>query len=354
MSSTLLGHTLYLSDGRRVDYATGGDPSSTRVVFSIHGVFGVGRVAPHVSSFFSSLGWRVVAPTLPGWGASSPWPRGLALAHYALDMQQILSDALGGGRDPARVVVFGGSWGSVWALACAACAPPGYVSGLYVLGGFSPFREHYDYTEGMTWLNWLSVGRPSRWWPLSWLQPAVGWLLQKKIAGNVPGSLELLRSILTGPSAMTTEERTILSDWALSKGTTFDDWELGMARDMAHSVEHTLDGYLDVPDLLNGDWGFSLSQIQIAADSGDGTGAETSTTAHPTVLRIAGPGEIPPKLPRVVIAGAVRDHLAPIAMQRYLAENIPGAQFIELQGNHISGITTMDRIFMAIINSLEP
>ena len=70
-------------------------------------------------------------------------------------------------------------------------------------------------------------------------------------------------------------------------------------------------------------------------------------------MRLKGGDDIPPVLPPVVIAGALRDHLAPIAMQRYVASCIPGALLMELEGNHISAITSMLSMLKAMIAGIE-
>eukprot|EP00727_Mastigamoeba_balamuthi_P005444 m51a1_g1519 hypothetical protein (361) ;mRNA; r:431467-432798 len=341
--------TLTLSDGRLLAYAVGGDLTSARVVLTLHGVFGVGSVSAHVSRFFARMGWRCVAPTLPGWGRSSPFPRGLPVSAYAADVQELLAHEVGA---PTHVLFFGGSYGSIWAYACAANSPPDperriqpaeSVRGLLVLGGFSPFREHEGYTEGMTWLNYVTVGRPGQYWPLSALHPLVGRVLQRRLATGVPAALELLRTILTGPKAMTGDERDEVRAWAERCGTTFDEWEAEMAANMHLSVRETLEGYRDTPRVINADWGFELEDISIP-----GAGEERRET-----LKLRGGTDIPAVLPPVVIAGALRDHLAPIAMQRYVASRIPGAQFVELQGNHISGITSLLPMLQAIITGIE-
>jgi hypothetical protein len=243
------------------------------------------------------------------------------------------------------LVFFGGSYGSVWAFACAANAPPdaatriepaSCIRGLLVMGSFSPFAEHAGHTEGMSWVNWLTVSWPGLWPPLSWIHPTVGRLIRWKVAGNVDASIGMLRKILTGPGAMTPQERAAMEQWCVANGTTFAAWERNMAKGMALSVLHTLDGYNSVPAILNSDWGFRLSDIHIL-----------QTVPAVPVLHA-----VPAALPAVVVAGALRDHLAPLAMGRWVATQIPGAQMLELEGNHISAITELNSIIAAMLNGL--
>jgi hypothetical protein len=44
---------------------------------------------------------------------------------------------------------------------------------------------------------------------------------------GLQGGVNILRSILTGPSAMQTEERTVIEAWAAEHHMTFEQWEAG-------------------------------------------------------------------------------------------------------------------------------
>lgn len=162
-----------------------------------------------------------------------------------------------------------------------------------------------------------------------------GRYIRSSVAGNVEKSLEMLRRILTGPSAMSAKEREQVEEWAKRIGSSFDEWELSMASNMSRSVLYTLDGYNNVPKMLNSDWGFRLEDIAIAPQK------KTQVLFS-----------IPTTLPPVVIVGAIEDTLAPVGMQRFVADAIPGAQLIELHGNHISVITSLQDIFSAMFLGL--
>jgi hypothetical protein len=269
------------------------------------------------------------------------------------DVQELLRHTVGAAT---HVLVFGGSYGSVWAYACAANSPPagisrieppGAIRGLLILGGFSPYADESGYAaalDGMSMLNWLTVGRPGRSVFLRWIHGFVGRLIRGRLqAGGVAAGLQTLRTILTGPSAMTPVEREDITAWAAGLGTTFEAWEAGMARNMVLSVRDTLEGYEITPGIINGEWGFSLADIAIP-------GAGTAPRAP---IPVTGQRDVPATLPPVVIGGAVRDHLAPIAMQRWVAARIPGALMVELQGNHIAGITTVMPMTRAMIRGIE-
>eukprot|EP01122_Echinamoeba_exundans_P013591 TRINITY_DN5960_c0_g1_i1.p1 TRINITY_DN5960_c0_g1~~TRINITY_DN5960_c0_g1_i1.p1 ORF type:complete len:354 (-),score=45.95 TRINITY_DN5960_c0_g1_i1:808-1869(-) len=337
---------LTLRDGRTMAFVRGGNPNSKKVLIFLHGVFGVGENNPHMSEFYSSLKVRSLTPTLPGWGRSSPFPPAAPLSAYAEDIRQLLDFVLPG-QTATHIIIMGGSYGSVWAYACAANNPPDHtmriepadaICSLVTLGSLTPHRENPNYTENMSWMNWFSVSRPATWWPLSLIHPSVGKLIRSKVAGNLDGARAMLRQILTGPKAMLPEERQQITVWSAGFGSSFEQWEDNMARNMALSVLHTMDGYNRVPETLNADWGFKLSDIKIPKTA-EGTGELPRATLT----------EIPSKLPAVVIVGCVRDHLSPITNQRYIASQIPGAQLIELQGNHISAVVSLRPLIAAVV-----
>jgi pimeloyl-ACP methyl ester carboxylesterase len=336
-----------LRDGRTLAFVRGGNPVSKKVLIFLHGVFGVGENNPHMSKFYASLNVRSLTPTLPGWGRSSPFPAAAPLSAYAEDIRQLLDFALGGDK-ATHIIIIGGSYGSVWAYACAANNPPDQgmkiepkeaICSLVTLGSLTPHRENPTYTENMTWMNWFTVSRPATYWPLSLIHSSMGKLIRSKVAGNLDGARGILRQILTGPKAMLPEERDKISEWTAQFGSTFEQWEDNMARNMSLSVLHTMDGWNRVPETLNSDWGFHLADIKVPlkADS------DPAQLLSPTLT------DIPAKLPPVVIVGCVRDHLSPITNQRFVASKIAGAQLIELPGNHISAVVSLRPLIAAVV-----
>ena len=345
--------TMTLPDGRTLAYACAGDQQSLKVVVLLHGVFGVGNIEEASGRQMAALGWRQLAPTLPGWGRSSPWPAGAPLADFAGDVQALLHHVLDGAA-PTHLVFFGGSYGSLYAYACAAnrgarrIEPAGAVRGLLVLGGFSPYADDDGYAaalQGMTTLNWLTVGRPSQRAITNWIHPLVGRMLRNKlVSGGLNAGLDTIRMILTGPRAMKPEERAVVTEWAEAMGTTFDAWEASMARNAVLSVRDTLEGYCVVPQIINSAWGFAVGDIAVP-----NAGADTPRPPLAITSRL----DVPAVLPPFVVGGALRDHLAPIAMQRWVAAHIPGALMVEFQGNHIAGITSLFPLLAGIIRGIE-
>jgi pimeloyl-ACP methyl ester carboxylesterase len=118
--------TLTLTDGRTVEYADLGDPAGTPVLF-FHGTPATAGQAAVVGDAARSHGVRLVAPTRPGYAASTNSPPGLT--PVAADSVE-LADQLGLGQ----VVAAGVSGGAPYALALAALAPD-RVASVSVLGG---------------------------------------------------------------------------------------------------------------------------------------------------------------------------------------------------------------------------
>ncbi|MFC6989529.1 alpha/beta fold hydrolase [Haloplanus sp. GCM10025708] len=108
--------TVSVDGGRRVSYATYGDPDGTPVVF-LHGTPGSRRLGALFDAAAGRRGVCLVAPDRPGFGASSPWPD-RALDDTAAFLAPVLDDA---GVDAAPVVGFSG--GGPHALAMAAAEP---------------------------------------------------------------------------------------------------------------------------------------------------------------------------------------------------------------------------------------
>lgn len=104
-----------LRDGRTLEYADLGDPSGTPVLF-LHGTPATGGQAAVVADVASRHGVRLLAPSRPGYGASTISPPGLAAS--APDTLE-LADQL----DLERFAVLGVSGGGPFALGVAAAAP---------------------------------------------------------------------------------------------------------------------------------------------------------------------------------------------------------------------------------------
>ena len=128
-----LGETR-LSDGRRMCWATFGDPNGTPV-FWFHGTPG-GRtqIPPATAREAAQLGVKIVCVARPGVGRSSDYSHG-SFRESAADIAE-LADDLGA----ARFSVVALSGGGPYALACGHELPH-RVNALAILGGVCPVVE---------------------------------------------------------------------------------------------------------------------------------------------------------------------------------------------------------------------
>ncbi|MFD1570992.1 alpha/beta fold hydrolase [Halorubrum laminariae] len=107
-----------LPDGRTVAYALAGDPTGTPLVLH-HGTPGSRLFAAVCDSTATEAGVRLVAPDRPGYGRSSPPPRGWSMANWGDDVRELLATEEIAAETPVRVPHVGFSGGGPFALAAA-------------------------------------------------------------------------------------------------------------------------------------------------------------------------------------------------------------------------------------------
>jgi len=127
------GHSVILSDGRRLGYAEYGDLAGRPVIYC-HG-FPTSRLEPClIGAVAEEAGVRLIAPDRPGYGLSDFQP-GRRILDWPRDVLE-LADILGLGG----FAVIGMSGGGPYALACAhACACR--VSATAIVCGLGPLCE---------------------------------------------------------------------------------------------------------------------------------------------------------------------------------------------------------------------
>lgn len=118
-----------LSDGRTIAYTTSGDADGFPVVVH-HGTPGSRLFAAILSEFASAEGVRLVVPDRPGYGRSSPPPRGWTWKDWRDDLTEL---AAAESIDRAGIVGFSG--GGPFALAAASSD---WASGLGLVSSVVP------------------------------------------------------------------------------------------------------------------------------------------------------------------------------------------------------------------------
>lgn len=124
--------TTTLADGRTLEHLEAGTPDGIPVIF-FHGTPSTGGQGAVLAEAARAHGVRLIAPSRPGYGASTMSPPGLA--RTAKDTLQ-LADQLGIGR----FALLGSSGGGPFALAMAAAAPD-RVSAIAVLASPGNYAE---------------------------------------------------------------------------------------------------------------------------------------------------------------------------------------------------------------------
>ncbi|WP_250007377.1 alpha/beta fold hydrolase [Actinoplanes sp. M2I2] len=133
---------IVLPDGRTLEYLVEGPPGGLPLVLHHGTPSGAVRYAPVFESALRH-GLRIVLPSRPGYGGSTPHP-GRRVADVAADTAALLD-----GLEAAHFVTIGWSGGGPHALACAALLP-GRCVGASTIAGVAPYEaKGLDWPAGM-------------------------------------------------------------------------------------------------------------------------------------------------------------------------------------------------------------
>ncbi|HLH99715.1 MAG TPA: alpha/beta hydrolase [Acidimicrobiales bacterium] len=143
-----------LPDGRRLGYATYGDPQGDPVLY-FHSVPG-SRLSVLPALRDPDLGAWVIAPDRPGFGLSDFRP-GRRLTDWPADVAA-LADALGVGR----FYVVGESAGGAHAVVCAWALPDRVMAAASIAGGMVDSDEAFRHLPRQT-RNMINVSRRAPW-----------------------------------------------------------------------------------------------------------------------------------------------------------------------------------------------
>ncbi|KAL0571796.1 hypothetical protein V5O48_010170 [Marasmius crinis-equi] len=253
---------LTLPDGRTLAYDDNGDRSSSTMIVFLHGLFGIGR-ADRVLEPFRDKGYHIVNPTLPGFGLSSPRDKSVPYAVAFSRAITALVDHLHPNDPNLRIYLAGGSYGTVPAQILYGLPfdvfPYGRnIVGCMLLAPLSPFKYDKEYTKGMIWSNWISVGPPSQIIPFHLIQRLMVMGVGMKV-NTVEKAEGLLRKMLFDTATET--EKAAFAVWREREGLSEGQWERTMAENMMKSFSTTWDGFMEGADVLHSDWGFVPNQL---------------------------------------------------------------------------------------------
>jgi pimeloyl-ACP methyl ester carboxylesterase len=308
---------LNVPEGRTLAYTESGNTSSSTLVLFFHGVFGIGD-ASHPSLFLVQQDVHFVAPTLPGWGKSSPrnpaTPYHIAVASDITALVQHLHP----NDSNFKLYVAGGSYGTVIAQMLYGASfdafPPGrYLAGCMVLAPFSPFSLHKEYSATMTMPNYIAVGPPSQWIPFRLLQRIFVLLIGRKFK-TVDSAEVFIRSTLF--DKMGEEELAAFKKWREENGRAEGEVERSMAENVVQSVRQTWAGFMEVSDVIHSDWGYDPNAL------------DEEHKSRP-----------------ILVVTSEGDALAPDAMAKWLCTRYANAHFRTVTGGHLAALFQMNDLW---------
>ncbi|CAF3294816.1 unnamed protein product [Rotaria sp. Silwood2] len=239
------------------------------------------------------------------------------------DIHQLLSSLKKNNNENLRITVAGSSYGSVFAQICFCTSTDimpeiTNVQSLIILSGFSPFKYHKEYTTGMSWLNYFTVGIPAIYFPS--ITKLMGSYIQKKTR-NIEEAKGFLRKQLF--DQMDDEEKASLRKSEEEKNKP-SGWLIEMmSRNMCLSISKTMAGFNDIPRVLHSDWGFDPKKLPSS-----------------------------PKR-KVLIITTHEDKMAHMEMSMYLVESYPNAEIQILNGGHLGALFEFDTIVKNWLTNLH-
>ncbi|KAI0787082.1 Alpha/Beta hydrolase protein [Irpex lacteus] len=248
---------LELSNGLTLAYEEAGDTSSTNVVIFFHGIFGVGAAPSSLPPALASRQFHYIAPTLPGWGNSSPVPTNVAYHDHLYRCVTALLQHTHPHPENLRLYLAGGSFGTVPAQILYGAPydkfPLGrHIVAVLLIAPFSPFHCHQGYAKCLSWVSWLGVGPPAKIVPFHVL-PRLGVLAIRGKISTPEGGKSFINEFVF--KDMKSREREAFRAWKERKGLK-DGEELDeMADGVYRSMLKTTEGFVTTADVLHSGWG---------------------------------------------------------------------------------------------------
>ncbi|KAJ7286348.1 Alpha/Beta hydrolase protein [Mycena rebaudengoi] len=315
---------LTLADGRTLAYEDSGDPTSSLVVLFFHGLMGVGSAPLALAPALVEKKAHYIAPTLAGWGNSSPRPSSMSYAAALTADTTALINHLYPDTSRLRIYVGGGSYGTVPAQVIYGAPFDVFPLGRHVFGcligaAFSPFKWHTQYAKSMTWQNYITVGPPARTLPFQILPRATVWAVSMKV-NSVDKAEKFIRELLFDGAPP--DERAAYTKWRESRGQEDGLLQRQMATNMYKSISKSWAGFIEVSDVLHSDWGFAPQLLD-----------EEHTAGRP-----------------VYILASTGDELGP-DMTNWLEANYRNAKVKWINGKHLAGYYEMDNIWAEMLTN---
>ncbi|RDB22627.1 hypothetical protein Hypma_010357 [Hypsizygus marmoreus] len=311
--------TLALPDGRFLAYADNGNTSSSSVVLYLHGGFSVGD-ASRLPRVLAEKTIHFVAPSLPGWGKSSPIihaaaPPASYATTLAADITALITH-LHPNTTSLRLYICSHSFGTVPAQILYGLPhdvfPLGrQIAALVLLAPLSPPHCHKAYAKKMTWQAYLTSGPPARYIPFNLVMRVLSVCMATQFAKESSAEAVIRNSMA---STMVEEEREMFAPWREEHGVGEGQFEREMGKNVVRSVAQTWQGFLDMPTIYHSGWG--------------GFDPQNIATSCP-----------------VLVVDSTDDDMAPTAMAQWLADTYKSAELKSIPGSHLSSFFYLEDIW---------
>ncbi|KAJ8515998.1 hypothetical protein ONZ45_g6674 [Pleurotus djamor] len=319
---------LLLPDARTLAYADNGNTSSTTIVLYLHGEFNIGD-ASLPSPLILRNNFHFVAPSLPGWGHTSPPPTPQTYADTLIaDVSSLISHLHP--KTPISALtlyIYAHSFGTIPAQILYGAPhnkfPLGaQIAGVLLLAPFSPPHAHADYAKSLSWYPYLVAGPPARYIPYSLLTR----VLSIPIAHNLKSEENAQRYIRASLLPYIQQHNhDLLDKWLDDRAIDENKLVRNLAHTMATSVSQSWSAFIDLPKIFHSGWG----------------------EYHPALLH-DDDHNAPNK--RVFIIAAQDDSIAPIQMAQWLANNLPNVTLKTVQGGHMAPFFHSDDAWDVLLN----
>lgn len=313
---------LILPDGRTLAYADNGNTSSTTVILYFHGAFSVGD-ASRLSPTLLQKNVHFVAPSLQGWGHSSPIRD---LSNYsrtlAADITALITHLHPDHRD-LKLYICAHCFGTV--VAQTLCGldydifPLGrHIDAIILLSPYSPPHGHHEYHRAMSWQLFFVAGPPTCYVPFNLLARIAKYCITSRIK-SVAGTEAAMRGLLF--DHMSEEEVEMFSRWKENHGAEEGELEENITKNIVKSVAQTWQGFFDMATIYHSGYEWRLPK----------------------------PGDDDRTIPRIHILCAQNDPIIPVAMAEWLAAaHGTSANLRVVNGGHMAPLFHLDEIWAQI------
>ncbi|KAK0468445.1 Alpha/Beta hydrolase protein [Desarmillaria tabescens] len=293
---------LALPSGRTLAYADNGNTSSSTLILFLHGAFSVGD-ASRLSPILVEKNIHFIAPSLPGWGKSSPVPDPSNYpTTFASDMSALLvhlrTDAV-----HLKIIICGYAFGTIAAQ---------------MLYGAPASAFSFQ----MSWQSYFLTGPPCRYIPFNIPARLTRYALVTKLKSVSAAEVFIRHSLF---DRMTDREREAYLRWREERGLSEGQFEREMAENMVRSVGQTWEGFLHIPTIYHSGWG-GLSPSTLVKGREDGFS------------------------PPVYVVAAKQDHTVSVNVAQWLAGQYQNAALRVVDGSHTSLLFTLDDIWKEILD----